>query len=446
MEPRARRRINEAYAPDVSEGERIRNYGRTWRFAPRAVERPTSVDALRRVVTGARRLRAVGSAHSWSTGIHTDDTLVSLDGMRRVLDVDRVARRATVQAGIKLKELIAELEKRGLALANLGSIAEQSLAGAIATGTHGSGIGFRCLADQVQSLSLVDGRGEIRRVDRGDPDFDAVVVGLGAFGVVHEITLSVVPVFQMHAITDTAPFDEVIESLEDRLRTYDHFKMWWLVPEDSVIVFQNRRTNEPRNDSDLERWFKDEFLSVVVYRTFLGLQKLERKRLVPAVNRILGGQVGKRFERICKSHVGFLTPSPPVHREAEWAFDLADAKALLRGYRRLMLESGHTFNFIQEIRFTRGDDFWLSPCHGRDTIWLSLYNIDSDARWDDQLRRFEAFARAHGGRPHWGKEARFDPDYLASQYPRLGDFDARMREYDPQRKFANRWIDGIFGV
>ncbi len=425
---------------------RIQNYGQTWSFTPSAVEYPRSTEELRRVVTRAKKVRVMGTRHSWSTGIVTDDTLISLDAMNRVLAVDGVARRVTVQAGIKLKDLITQLEYRGLALANLGSIAEQSLAGAVSTGTHGSGIAFRCLADQVESLALIDGRGEERRLERGHPDFDAAVVGLGCFGVVHEITVSVVPTFQMHAVTDTASFDEVVENLDDYVRGYDHFKLWWLVPGDSVIVFKNRRTTAPRNDSDLVRWFKDDFLSVAVYRSLLALQRVERARLVPAVNRVLGGQVGKHFDRVCKSHVGFLTPSPPVHREAEWAFDYANARTLLKAYRALFLESGHTYSFIQEIRFTRADPFWLSPAYGRDSIWLSLYNIDSAPRWDDQLRRFEAFARAHGGRPHWGKEATFDPAYLKAQWPELEAFGARMRAYDPERKLANRWVEAIFGA
>jgi L-gulono-1,4-lactone dehydrogenase len=424
----------------------IKNYGRTWSFSPKTLVTPTTTSELRRVVASAKKLRVMGTRHSWSTGIVTDDTLISLDAMNRVLAVDTARLRVTVQAGIKLKELIAELEKRGLALANLGSIAEQSLAGAISTGTHGSGLAFRCLADQVQSLSLIDGRGEERHLDRSHPDFDAVVVGLGCFGVVHEITLSVVPAFQMHAITDTASFDDVIGNIEEYTSTYDHFKLWWLVPEDTVIVFKHRRTNARRNDSDLMRWFKDELLSVVVYRALLGLQRLERKRLVPAVNRVLGGQVGKRFERICKSHVGFLTPAPPVHREAEWAFDYANAREILKGYRALFLASGHTYSFIQEIRFTRADDFWLSPGYGRDSMWLSLYNIDESTRWQDQLRRFEAFARSHGGRPHWGKEATHDPRYARAQWPKLQAFVDLTRAYDPDRKFANRWVEGALGA
>lgn len=426
--------------------KKIVNFGKNLAFTPARVAYPESAAELQGLVRQAKKLRVMGSGHSWSPAIVTDQTLVSLDRMKRVLRVDEAGLRVTVQAGIKLKELIAELESRGLALANLGSIAEQSLAGAISTGTHGTGLGFSCLAAQVVALRLVDGAGNDRALAKGDPDFDAVVVGLGCFGVVYEMTLSVVRSFQLHAITDVARFDEVVDHLEDYVSGFDHFKLWWLVPGDDVIVFKNRRTDAPRNDSDLLRWFKDDFLSVIVYRALLTLERLDRPRLVPLVNRVLGREVGKHFDRVCKSHVGFLTPSPPVHREAEWAFDYAQAKPLLRAYRQLFLESGHTYNFIQEIRFTKGDSFWLSPAYGRDTIWLSLYNIDSDARWTDQLRQFEAFATRHGGRPHWGKEASFETAYLEAHCPKLAAFRALAREYDPEEKLVNPWAARVLGL
>lgn len=424
---------------------RIENFGRNVSFAPANVKFPESAAELSDIVKNAGKVRVMGSRHSWSRAIVTDDTLVSLDRMKRVIHVDREANRVTVEAGIKLKELIVELENDGLALENLGSIADQSLAGAVSTGTHGTGRTYRCLADQVQSLALVDGSGEVRRLDREHPDFDAVVVGLGCFGIVYEMTLSVVPAFQMHFITDTARFDDVIEHLDDYTGAHDHFKMWWLVPTEDVIVFQQTHTQQPRNDSDFKRWFNDELLSVAVYRTCIALERIERKRLVPFVNRVLGGQVGRRNERICKSHVAFLTPVPPRHREAEWAFDYANARELLRDYRKLLLNSGHTYSFIQEIRFSRADDFWLSPGYGRDSIWLSLYNIDSEERWADQLRQIEQFARARDGRPHWGKEAVIDVEYLHAHFPRLREAVELARTYDPDARFVNRWLDGVFG-
>ncbi len=388
----------------------------------------------------------MGARHSWSRGIVTDDTVVSLDRMNRVRDVDRDALRVTVGAGIRLKDLIVELEQRGFALANLGSIAEQSLAGAVSTGTHGTGIGFKCLADQVQSLSLVDGRGDIRHIDRDHPDFNAAAVSFGALGVIHEMTLSVVPTFQMHAITELMSFDELIANLDEHVRAHDHFKFWWLVPQDRIIVFRQRRTDEPRNDSDLKRWFKDEFLGKIAYRSLLTLQKIERKRMASLTNRIIGSSYGKRFERTCKSHVAFLTPEPPAHAESEWAFDYADAADLLREYRRLLSTNGHSYNFIQEIRFSAADEFWASPSYGRDSLWLSHYNIDRPEHWDDQLQRFLVFARRNGGRPHWGKHANFHADYLRAQYERLEEFAALRRDYDPQDRFANPWVRRVLGL
>jgi L-gulono-1,4-lactone dehydrogenase len=423
----------------------IKNYGRTWSFRPSSVSYPESAEEVAALVASANKVRVMGSRHSWSKGIVTDGTLLSLDRMNRLVRVDKEKLRVTVQAGITLGALNARLEEHGLALANLGSIDTQSLAGAISTGTHGTGRGFQCLAAQVESLELIDGEGKRKRIGRGDPDFDAVVVGLGCFGIVHEITLAVVPCFQMHAITDTAPFDEVIENLDEYVGRYDHFKFWWFVPSDDVVVYKHNRTDAPRNDSDFTRWFKDDFLSVIVYRSLVALQGLDRKALVPAVNKILTRETGRRFDRVCKSYVGFMTPAPPVHRETEWAFDYANAKDLLKKYRELLLKSGHTYNFIQEIRVTKGDDFWLSPAFGRDSLWLSMYNMDSPARWDDQLARFDAFAKAHGGRPHWGKEASFDPGYLKAVWPKLGEFRELTRSYDPNGKFVNEWVEQILG-
>jgi L-gulono-1,4-lactone dehydrogenase len=167
--------------------------------------------------------------------------------------------------------------------------------------------------------------------------------------------------------------------------------------------------------------------------------------LIPRINRFLNREAGRALDRIAHSHVGFLTPIPPVHAESEWAFDLRDAKPLLREYRRLLPDAGHSYNFIQELRFSKADDLWLSPAYQRDSIWLSLYNIDR-RNWSAQLAKFEAFGRANGGRPHWGKEAAFDPTYLRSQYARLGDFAALAARFDPDRKFKNPWLDQILGV
>jgi FAD/FMN-containing dehydrogenase len=422
----------------------IRNYGGNLRFRPRRVVKPATVAELVAAIRESTKVRAVGAAHSWSAGIVTEDTLVSLDRMRAVIAIDRERHQVTVQAGMRLRELNAHLDRAGLALANLGSIDSQSIAGLIATGTHGTGRAFKCLAAQIARLELVDGTGREVTLARGQPDFDGAVVGIGALGIVHAVTLDVVPAFRLHDVTCVERLDEVIESIDDHVAGSDHFKLWWFAPGDDAIVFRYDRTDLHANDSKARRFFKDRVISVAVYRTLLAVGHLSGRRWIPGINRFLTGQAGKPLDRITPSHVGFLTPIPPVHRESEWAFDAAEARPLLREYQRLLPDHGHNYNFIQEIRFTKADDLWLSPAYQRDSIWLSLYNIDR-RHWPAQLAKFEAFARAHGGRPHWGKEATFDHGYLRRQYPRLDDFAALAARYDPERRFRNAWLDAILG-
>ena len=422
----------------------VRNFGRNLAFRPAAIARPRDRADVAAVVRGARRLRAVGAAHSWSDAIVTDGTLVSLDRMRAPLALDRERMQVTVQGGMRLHELNAHLAGHGLALPSLGSIDQQAVAGIIATGTHGSGARFRCISAAVARLELVDGRGEVVTVARGEPDFDGCVVSLGALGITTAVTFDVVPAFQLHDRTSTARFADAVAGLPAALAASDYYKLWWLPPADDVIVYDRRRTQQPPDDSAVQRFVKDRVVSVALYRALVAIGELSGRRWIPGINRFLTREAGRPLERIVEGPIGFLTPIPPVHREGEWAFDAGAAATLLPAYRELMLGGGFTYNFIQEIRWSAADELWLSPGYGRDTIWLSLYNIDR-RRWPAQLERVDAFARAHGGRPHWGKEARFDHAYLRAQYPRLGDFAALAARFDPDRKFRNPWLDGILG-
>lgn len=424
---------------------RIRNFGGNVTFMPQRRVEVRSVDELAATIRTTRRLRAVGAAHSWSPAIVTEDTLVSLDRMRDVIAIDRERMQVTVQAGMRLRELNRVLDAEGLALANLGSIDSQSIAGVIATGTHGTGSAFRCISAQVARLQLIDGAGRDVTLERGQPDFDGAVVSLGALGVVYAVTFDVVEAFRLHDQTQLESFDTVIERLDEFVAASDHLKIWWLCPEDQVIVYRYRRTSEPADDSRLRRWFKERVFSAGIYRSLLALSQLRERRWIPPINRFLTREAGRPLDRRVASHIGFLTPIPPVHRESEWAFDVTQAKLLLREYRQLLPTAGHTYNFIQELRFSKADDLWLSPAYQRDSIWLSLYNVDRH-HWDAQLAKFEAFARAHGGRPHWGKEATVDRQYLQTQYRRLDDFAALAHRFDPEHKFRNPWLDEILGA
>jgi FAD/FMN-containing dehydrogenase len=140
----------------------------------------------------------------------------------------------------------------------------------------------------------------------------------------------------------------------------------------------------------------------------------------------------------------FNVPEPPVHRETEWAFDINLAPTLLREYRNMIEEKGHLINFIQEIRFVRGDDFALSPCYGRDSVYVGAYNADNRG-WNELLADFEELAIKHNGRPHWGKEFNVGTDYLKSVYPKWDEFVELRKEMDAAGIFANPMIEKMFG-
>jgi FAD/FMN-containing dehydrogenase len=187
----------------------------------------------------------------------------------------------------------------------------------------------------------------------------------------------------------------------------------------------------------------DELISVNAYRLLLkigGINRNWRKN----INRQLVQNFIKPLNRIEKSYKVFNVPEPPLHRETEWAFDITQAKSLLREYKNMINASAHRINFIQEIRFTKADDFALSPCYQRDTLWLGVYNADNFG-WNELLADFEVMAQRYNGKPHWGKEFKsVNKEFFQRAYPLLANFNLLRQNFDPGNKFANDFILKIF--
>jgi L-gulonolactone oxidase len=383
---------------------------------------PETEEEIITVVKNYPKIRMVGTGHSWSGICATNEALLNLDNYNKITKIDKALKLVTVQAGIKLWHLNNLLDKEGLALLNLGSIDQQSIAGAISTGTHGSGIQFQILGSQMVEFSLIkaDGTKQIINKEKDSDLFNACVVNLGCLGVISEITLQVTDAFTLHDYTTTVPFDEVIDNLDDYLKNNDHFKLWWLPPCKDIIVFRYKRTNEKPNDSKLRVFLKDHLLSVIIYRFLVFVAKLFPFIAKP-LNTMLTWNMKGPLDRIEKSYKVYVVPEPPLHRETEWTFEISKAKEILRAYKNFITENKYNLNFIQEIRFTKGDDFWLSGCYKRDAIWLGLYNYAHE-KWDKVLPEYEAFAKKYNGRPHWGKEFTMDKNYLHQQYEKMADF------------------------
>ncbi len=426
-----------------------KNWAGNIRFTPTRIAQPSSTEEVAQLLRTAalenRKVRCIGTGHSWSALAETRDILVNTDKLNRIISADATTGLVVVEAGAKLKHLNVRLWERGLAFSNLGSIAEQSLAGAVSTATHGSGINHQILASQIQRFALVKPNGEVQVIDsEKDRDlFNTAIISLGALGIITEMTLKAAPRYQLHERSGLMDFDTVCDNVLDWIKEHDHLKMWWFPHTEKMMVYRYDRTLEPVNDSRLRQKMMDEWLSVTGYRAMLwwANRKPVRRKWV---NQQIVSRMLPDVNRIERSYKVFNVPEPPIHRETEWAFSIGLTPTLLREYRDMVNAQGHLINFIQEIRFVKGDDYALSPCHGRDSVYVGAYNADNNG-WPELLSDFEQLAVKHQGRPHWGKEFNVGADYLRRVYPKWEEFIALRNAFDPERRLSNVMMERLFG-
>ncbi|GIV32582.1 MAG: FAD-linked oxidoreductase [Chitinophagales bacterium] len=424
-----------------------RNWAGNVRFTAAKFFQPESEQDIIAIVKEAAfsgsTIRVVGAGHSWSPLVCASDYLINLDRYNRVLHVNHQNYEVKVQAGIRIKELNRILELNGMALCNLGSISEQSIAGAISTGTHGTGIQFGCLATQVIGLRLILCDGRVLELSENDPRMDACRVSLGCLGIISEVALRCCPVFQLAEQAYPLPFNEALQLLPDLIRSTDHLKLWWFPHVDQIQIYRYQRTHKKAMPPVLiVRWFNDYFLAAFVFRLFLGTGKLVPS-LVPLINRVVCFLHFKKRMRTDKSYRMFNVPMPPPHRESEYAIRVEDAIPALQALRNCIDQSGWMINFIVEARFVKGDNIWLSPAYGRDSCFIGAYQYNLSS-WSAYKEAFESLMKKYGGRPHWGKEFSVDQSYLQEAYPRFDSFRKLLRELDPEGMFQNAFTRKIF--
>ncbi len=409
---------------------------------------PETEDEIQAVLTQCnnehKRLRIIGSGHSWSPVSLSRDFLMSLDRYQQILNLNREKHQVTVRAGIKLWQLNEYLYKQGYSLKNLGSVSAQSVAGAINTATHGSGIQFQILASQVASFKIILPNGNVLQLSKEtDSDlFHLILVGLGSVGIISEVTLDIVPRYHLHEISEMISFDEASASVLHWIHECDHLKLWWFPHIDRIMVYRYYRTQEHINDSKFRQVFFDEVLAKTGFKTLLWLGNKKPLRR-PAINRFICTKLLNSINRVEKSWKIFNVPMPPVHRETEWAFDIQKTPLLLNSYRDLINQGKHLVNFVQEIRFVKGDSFALSPCHKRDSIYIGAYHA-SNKDWLPLFHDFELFAKQHEGRPHWGKEFTVDTNYLKKQFSCFNDFCSKRNYMDPKGILLNDMTEQLF--
>lgn len=416
--------------------------------APAAVEHPASEDELahlvKRAAADGRTVKAVGAGHSFTDIACTDGVQVVLDRYGEVLEADRASGRVTVQAGITLGRLNEALWEMGLALENLGDIAYQSVAGAIATSTHGTGLRLGGLATQVCGLRVVTGDGSVVSCSREeDPDlFQAARVGLGALGLVSAVTLQTVPAFNLRAVEEPMRMDALLRDIDRHAEENDHFEFYWVPHTRWALTKRNNRTDDPVGGRSRWRaWVDRTLLENVAFGTVCRIGRW-RPSLIPRLSKALPST--GRTEYVERSYKVFTSPRLVHFYEMEYSIPRDAAVEALRDLMAWVDRSGLQLSFPVEVRFTAGDDVFLSTAHGGERCYIAVH-VYQGMPYEQYFRGVEAIMAPLGGRPHWGKLHYQTADTLAPRYPMWDRFQSVRRRVDPEGRFTNPYLARVLG-
>jgi xylitol oxidase len=410
--------------------ERVTNWAGNIVFEARSVRRPTSVDEVRDLVAAGGPLRVLGSGHSFNRMADTTGDLVSLADLPRVFEVAAGRRSVRIDGGMRYGELAVRLEEEGLALHNMASLPHISVAGAVATATHGSGARNANLATAVSGLELIDGKGNLVVLDRSNPDLPGAVVGLGAVGVVTALTLDVVPSFELRQyVYDSVPRAQIAAHLSEMLA--DGY---------SVSLFTDW-TGLDANMAWLKRvdpmsgpWF--------------GAQPADGPRHpvpgMPAQNSTdQSGDPGPWHTRLPHFRMEF-TPSAGAELQSEYHVAASDGLAAIDAVASIRSKVAPVLQ-VCEIRAIAADSLWLSPNYERDSIALHFTWIADTAAVEPVVSEVERVLAPLNPRPHWGKVFTMAPADVRAAFPRFADFAALVDRHDPAGTFRNEWLNAILG-
>jgi FAD-linked oxidoreductase len=389
-------------------------------------------------------VRVAGAGHSFTPLAQTGGVLVSLERYTGLERVDIAARQATARAGTTIKALGDRLFTERLAQENLGDIDVQSIAGAISTGTHGTGVTLGSISTQVVGLTLVTAAGDVLECSerQNHEIFKAAQVSLGALGIIAAVTLQLLPAYRLEYVWRRQTLDECLENIETYKRENRNFEFFWLPYSDGALTKRMNVTDEPARPKNALRRFNELALENGAFWAFS-----ELCRRFPAVSPQVGALLGKLISGgrdVNYSHKIFATPRMVKFQEMEYSLPAENFVAAMRAIEACIRRNRFLVHFPIEGRFVRADDIYLSPASGRDSAYIAVH-MYKGMPYGAYFDALEAILRSYGGRPHWGKMHSLTARELRPLYPRWDDFQAVRRQLDPDGLFLNAYLRALLG-
>lgn len=413
-----------------------RNWAGNVTYRAGEVEHPSSIAGVREVISRGGTLRVLGTRHCFNDIADTAGSLFTLDDLPIEIEVSEERDSVRVSSGARYGDIAPVLEAEGLALSNLASLPHISVGGAIATGTHGSGDRIGSLSSAVRALTILTAGGEIRRLARGDADFNGAVVGLGALGVVLDVTLDVEPSYRIaQHVYERPRWDAILDTLDAVTAagtSVSVFSRWQSADTaDQIWVKQRQPDGRAHERADL--------------MDSLGAGAADGPRhpimgVDPVATSEQGGVAGPWFQRLPHFRLEF-TPSAGAELQSEYLVPRADAVAAIEAVRSLADRIAPQL-LVNEVRTVRADDLWLSSSYRTDAVGLHFTWRPDEAAVRALLPEIEAALPATA-RPHWGKVFTLDGAEVRSRYPRWDDFAALRHEFDPERRFVNAYLERL---
>lgn len=421
------------------------NWAHTLKFKPERFGQPRTeaevVEMVQDAIARGHNVRTHGGGHSWSDLVVTHSTLLNLDRLKEG-QADVANHRYTVQGGIRLHDLIDKMAKDGLALKNIGSITEQSMAGAISTGTHGTGLRLQNISQSIVGMRLVTGTGDVLAIKETDTELlEAARVSLGALGIITEVTIDAVPLYDLDYTTYWCKFDDVIDHFDQLNQENERFLIWWLVtpfgPKDNVIVVTMNpvgtpagmlgaagsvsggsvdRTPLPMDTNDLFSFFTNLAPSQPFHRLIHHSGRYDQNLTIPLL--------------------------PVFHREFEYAIPVPSASGVLQTLKRIFDEGDLSTTLPVEVRFVAKDGSLMSPARGQDVCYIG---VSTQPNANEVYARVEPVMKDVGGRPHWGKHFSLRRSEVEAMYPHSYDkFRDIRKQLDPNGIFGNSLLRDLF--